>query len=120
MKLTYSAAEHEWEILSMAASKNNKGRSLTSMLAMGLEKRFGKIQDPECGEDAEIIIGEGKVKKSFDVPLHLQAALRCAARRAKVSPATLVRRLLIDPILVEHFFGSEAPVSDETSLRRSV
>lgn len=120
MKLTYSATEDEWKILSMVASKNNKGRSLTSMLAMGLEKRFGKTQQPECSEDVSSVISEGKVKKSFDVPSHLQAALVCAAKRAKVSPATLVRRLLIDPILVEHFFGSEVSVSDETSLRRSV
>ena len=44
MKLTYTATEDEWKILSMVASKNNKGRSLTSMLAMGLEKRFDKTQ----------------------------------------------------------------------------
>lgn len=86
------------------AHKNHNGRSINHMISVQLNKKLSKIDIEKCEDLAE---EPAKLKKEFYIPPTLERKINCISNKLKIRPASLIRMMVIDPVIMEHFFGSE-------------
>jgi hypothetical protein len=104
MRVLITATENEWKRLTEMASKNHNGRSLNHMISVQLNKRLSKIDVSNCDQ---VVEEETKLKKEFYIPPTLEKKVNCISKQLRVRPASLIRMMIIDPAIIDHFFGGE-------------